>query len=59
MIFMYDLDFRRCRLLIESKLTFWFTSLLVVITIPLFVMQIKSAIISDLNFFRYLLILVM
>jgi len=70
---MYDLDFGRCGLLIESESTFWmllryfsivdkltlFAGLLVVMTIPLFVMQMKLATMSDLEFFRHLLTLVM
>ena len=73
MIFIYDLEFGRCGLLIKSELTFWmllryflivdklrlFAGLLVVITIPLFVIQMKSATISNLEFFRHLLTLIM
>ena len=73
MIFIYDLDFGRYGLSIESESIFCiflryfsivnklrsFANLLVVITIPLFVLQIKSAIMSDLEFFRHLLILAM
>ena len=72
MIFMYDLDFRRHRLSIESESTFWmllryfsivdklrsFAGLLVVMMIPLFMIQMKSATMSDLEFFRHLLTLV-
>ena len=72
MIFMYDLNFGRCRLLIESELTFWmllryfsivgklrlFAGLLVVIMVLLFVIQMKSMTMSNLEFFRHLLILV-
>ena len=72
MIFMYNLDFGRRGLLIESELTFWmllryfsivdklrsFAGLLVVIMIPLFVIQMKSMTMSDLEFFRHLLTLV-
>ena len=73
MIFMYDLDFGRHGLSIESELTFWmllryfsivnklrlFTGLLVVIMIPLFVIRMKSVTMSDLEFFRHLLTLIM
>ena len=73
MIFIYDLDFRRCGLSIESESIFCiflryfsivdklrsFADLLVVIMILFFVLQIKSAIMSDLEFFRHLLTLAM
>ena len=73
MVFMYNLDFGRHGLLIKFELTFWmllryfsivdklrsFAGLLVVMTIPLFVMQIKLATMSNLEFFRHLLTLVM
>ena len=73
MIFIYDLDFGRRGLSIESGLTFCiflryflnvdklrlFAGLLVVMMIPLFVLQMKSAIMSDLEFFRHLLTLAM
>ena len=73
MIFIYDLDFGRCRLSIEFESTFYmllryfsivdklrlFTGLLVVMMIPLFVLQLKSVTMSDLEFFRHLLTLIM
>ena len=73
MIFIYDLDFRRCGLSIESESIFCiflryfsivdklrsFADLLVVIMILFFVLQIKSVIMSDLEFFRHLLTLAM
>ena len=73
MIFIYDLDFGRCGLSIESESTFCmllryfsiiaklrsFAGLLVVMMIPLFVLQMKSATMSDLEFLRHLLMLVM
>ena len=73
MIFIYDLDFGRCRLSIEFESVFCillryfsivnklrsFAGLLVVMMIPLFVLQIKSVTMSDLEFFRHLLMLVM
>ena len=73
MIFIYDLDFGRRRLLIEFKSTFCmllryfsvvdklrlFAGLLVVMMIPLFVLQMKSVTMSDLEFFRHLLTLIM
>ena len=73
MIFIYDLDFGRCGLSIESELMFCmllryfsivaklrsFASLLVVMMIPLFVLQMKSATMSDLEFLKHLLMLVM
>ena len=69
MIFIYDLDFGRCGLSIESESIFCiflryfsivdklrsFADLLVVIMILFFVLQIKSVIMSDLEFFRHLL----
>ena len=69
MIFIYDLDFGRHGLSIKSESTFCmllryfsivdklrlFASLLVVMTIPLFVLQMKSVTMSDLEFFRHLL----
>ena len=71
MIFMYDLDLERQGLLMESRLMFlmffkYFSiidksrslaGLLIVIMIPLTLIQMKSAIISDLEFFRQLLTL--
>ena len=73
MIFMYNLNWGRQELSIESELMFltffkYFSivdksrslaSLLVVIMIPLALIQTKSAMISDLEFFRQLLILEM
>ena len=73
MIFIYDLDFGRCGLSIESESIFCiflryfsivdklrsFADLLVVIMILFFVLQIKSVIMSDLEFFRHLLTLAM
>ena len=71
MIFMYDLNLGRWGLSIESRLTFstffkYFSivdkskllaGLLVVIVIPLVLNQMKSAKVSDLEFFRHLLTL--
>ena len=73
MIFIYDLDFGRCELSIESEPMFCmflrffsivaklrsFAGLLVMMMIPLFVLQIKSVTMSDLEFLRHLLMLVM
>ena len=73
MIFIYDLDFGRQGLSIELGSTFCiflryfsivdklrlFADLLVVIIILLFVLQMKSVIMSDLEFFRHLLMLAM
>ena len=73
MTFIYDLDLGRHRLSIKSELTLLmflrnfligdksrsFASLLVVITILLLVIQMKSVMMSDLEFFRHLLTLVM
>jgi len=70
-IFMYDLDLGRQGLSMESGLTFlmffkYFSivdksrslaGLLVVIIIPLTLIQMKSAMMSDLEIFRHLLIL--
>ena len=70
-IFIYDLDLGRREFSMESRLIFmtffkyflivdksrFLAGLLVVITIPLTLIQMKSAIISDLAFFRQLLIL--
>ena len=70
-IFMYDLDLGRRGLSMESGLMFlmffkYFSivdklrllaGLLVVITIPLMLIQMKSAMMSDLEFFRHLLTL--
>ena len=71
MIFMYDLDLERRELSIESGLIFlmffkYFSivdksrllaGLLVVIMIPLALIQMKSTMMSDLEFFRQLLTL--
>ena len=73
MIFIYNLDFGRWGLSIESGSIFCiflryfsivdklrlFADLLVVIIILLFVLQMKSVIMSDLEFFRHLLTLAM
>ena len=73
MIFIYNLDLGRCRLSIESELILLMflrnfsivdksrlsASLFVVMTIPLLVIQIKSATMFDLEFFKHLLTLVM
>ena len=73
MIFIYDLDFGRHGLSIKSKSMFCmllryfsivaklrsFASLLVVMIIPLFELQMKSATMSDFEFLRHLLMLVM
>ena len=73
MIFIYNLDFERHRLLIKSESTFCmflryfsivdklrlFAGLFIVMTIPLFVLWMKSATMSNLVFFRHLLTLAM
>ena len=73
MIFIYNLDLGRCRLSIKSELILLMflrnfsiidksrlsASLFVVMTIPLLVIQIKSATMFDLEFFKHLLTLVM
>ena len=73
MIFIYDLDFGRCRLSIEFESTFYmllryfsivdklrlFAGLLVVMTILLFVLRMKSVTMFNLEFFRHLLTLAM
>ena len=73
MIFIYNLDLGRCRLSIESELILLMflrnfsivdksrlsASLFVVMTILLLVIQIKSATMFDLEFFKHLLTLVM
>ena len=73
MIFIYDLDFGKHELSIESEPMFCmllryfsivaklrlFAGLLVMMMIPLFVLQIKSVTMSDLEFLRHLLMLVM
>jgi len=70
-IFIYDLDLGRCGPSIESKLTLSmffknfsivdkssvFASLFIVMMILLLVIQMKSATMSDLEFFRHLLTL--
>ena len=72
-IFIYDLDLGRRGLSMESGLTFWtlfkyflivdklrsLVGLFVVMTIPLTLIQMKSVMMSDLEFFRHLLILEM
>ena len=73
MIFIYNLDLGRCRLSIKSELILLMflrnfsivdksrlsASLFVVMTILLLVIQIKSATMFDLEFFKHLLTLVM
>ena len=71
MIFIYDLDLGRRGLSMESRLTFWMffkyfsivdklrslAGLFVIMIIPLMLNQMKSAKVSDLEFFRHLLTL--